>query len=182
MEKQQKVWGKVVGEPRYNKEGELRTQQSEVGTVPGSCLLSLCWEQSHTHTHTHTSHCPGQPFLQGGGGGVPEVRSPQLSKASVAQLPRISTRSWAALSRDHTSSASQLLSCTLPTPAPCPSSAPPHTHSLPCAHSGLGQREAGTLPLPAACRQGRGSRVGGAREVRGTSNEQPHPQKPRGTP
>lgn len=39
---------------------------------------------------------------------MPEVRSPQLSKASVAQLSGISTKSWAALCRDHTSSASQL--------------------------------------------------------------------------
>lgn len=39
---------------------------------------------------------------------MPEVRSPQLSKASVAQLSGISTKSWAALCRDHASSASQL--------------------------------------------------------------------------
>ena len=85
-----------------------RTQQREVGNVPRLARRPKA-RSSHKHTHTHThTHTPGQPSLQGGGISMPEVRSPQLSKASVAQLSGISTKSWAALHRDHTSSASQL--------------------------------------------------------------------------
>lgn len=53
---------------------------------PGPSLLPWCQEQSHT--------LPGAPgsSLSKGWGQVSEVRSPQLNKANVAQLPRISAK------------------------------------------------------------------------------------------
>lgn len=90
---------------------------------------------SSTRSHTAPPHCPGQPSLQGGGSGIPEVTNPQLSEASVAQLPGISAKPRAAGCQDHTSSASQLLRRTLRVPSPSPHQPP---------------RGAGTWPLPLA--------------------------------
>ena len=77
-----------------------------------------------------------------------EVRSPQLSKASVAQLPGISTKSWAALRRI---TRRQLHSC-LATPCPlCPLPLPAPAHTLALTPF---LREAGTLPLPGQAGEG----------------------------
>lgn len=144
---QQNVVGKRAGEldtiKRRSSSPCPRTQRRAVGNVPGPSPADL-----GPGAVSHTPHCPGQPSLQGGGGGVPEVRSPQLSKSSTAQLPGINTTSWAPLRRDHTSSPSQLLSCTLPTQAPHPQR-PLLTHAaLPS------QGPARTLPLPWQARRG----------------------------
>ena len=112
------------------------------GMSLGPALLP--WARS---SHTHPS-LPWPALSPRGGGGVPEVRSPQLSKSSAAQLPGINTTSWAPLRRDHTSSPSQLLSCSLPTQAPHPQR-PLLTHAaLPS------QGPARTLPLPWQARRG----------------------------
>lgn len=129
--------GKLDTVKRRSSSPSPRTQQRAVGNVPAPSPAAL-----GPGAVTHTPHCPGQPSLQGGGGGVPEVRSPQLSKSSAAQLPGINTKSWALLQRDHTSSPSQLLSCTLPTQAP-------HPHRPLLTHPALpSQGPARTLPLP----------------------------------
>lgn len=74
-------------------------------------------------TRTQTS-LPWPALSPRGGSGVPEVRSPQLSKAGVAQLPGISAKSWAAPCRDHALSASQMLSHGPLTPSPSPHQPP----------------------------------------------------------
>lgn len=152
---QRNVVGKGAGEldtvKRSSSSPSPRTQQRAVGNVPAPSPAAL-----GPGAGTHTPHCPGQASLQGGGGGVPEVRSPQLSKSTAAQLPGINTKSWAPLRRDHTSSPSQLLSSTLPTQAP-------HPHQPLLAHPALpSQGPARTLPLPwqtgAGLYSGRGKR------------------------
>lgn len=126
-EKQPNVRGKGVGDPSPGHTKETST---------------------HARTHARPPHRPGQPSLPGGGGSMREVRSPQLSKASVAQLPGISTKSWAALRRI---TRRQLHSC-LAAPCPlCPLPLPAPAHTLALTPF---LREAGTLPLPGQAGEG----------------------------